>query len=86
MEHQQGVDAFLYGVEVALGPDVGAGHQQAVAGRITSYNVCYTKLLRAGALLQAAGGLQQDCWPHRITSYNVCYTKLLRGGAAKNDS
>ena len=41
--------------------------------RITSYNVCYTKLLR---------------WMYeesirmplivRITSYNVCYTKLLR--------
>ena len=39
--------------------------------RITSYNVCYTKLLRcslAPAMSTAA----------RITSYNVCYTKLLR--------
>ena len=59
--------------------------------RITSYNVCYTKLLRPAA--RAVGprrrlvkhgaapgppdrpGRQRD---RRITSYNVCYTKLLR--------
>ena len=42
--------------------------------RITSYNVCYTKLLRKNgaclAMVSSAVG--------RITSYNVCYTKLLR--------
>ena len=47
--------------------------------RITSYNVCYTKLLRSRGYHQ--------CYPRnicyrllvvRITSYNVCYTKLLR--------
>ena len=45
------------------------------ATRITSYNVCYTKLLRVMGrttffVLKSA--------QHRITSYNVCYTKLLR--------
>ena len=41
--------------------------------RITSYNVCYTKLLRGQPALQPLSG--PGC---RITSYNVCYTKLLR--------
>ena len=47
--------------------------------RITSYNVCYTKLLRAinGNKQENEGGDQQHQHP-RITSYNVCYTKLLR--------
>ena len=52
--------------------------------RITSYNVCYTKLLRAEdgegreahALGDGAG---------RITSYNLCYTKLLRPAAGQFD-
>ena len=60
--------------------------------RITSYNVCYTKLLReAGKFLSAgildgtespgkvaAGALGKSLKKARITSYNVCYTKLLR--------
>ena len=55
--------------------------------RITSYNVCYTKLLRLASsaerleeikrLVGMAGsfGVPME---FRITSYNVCYTKLLR--------
>ena len=57
--------------------------------RITSYNVCYTKLLRdhsaAGGhvdLLRRSHGLlivvDHGGDYDRITSYNVCYTKLLR--------
>ena len=40
-----------------------------VLPRITSYNVCYTKLLRRPPRRFRCS---------RITSYNVCYTKLLR--------
>ena len=47
--------------------------------RITSYNVCYTKLLREFGDL----GLDLDADPARITSYNVCYTKLLRAEARR---
>ena len=63
--------------------------------RITSYNVCYTKLLRflinpqtdANAMVSAIK-IPHDVYfsdpillfPIRITSYNVCYTKLLRSG------
>ena len=46
--------------------------------RITSYNVCYTKLLRYSEVLDLYAlkyGIQIS---RRITSYNVCYTKLLR--------
>ena len=62
--------------------------------RITSYNVCYTKLLRVSGHLdlharfeeQAAALLGTETallfgsgfLTNRITSYNVCYTKLLR--------
>ena len=58
--------------------------------RITSYNVCYTKLLRnlplaqhlnkvpPGTDKQYAVVVQKCASRHRITSYNVCYTKLLR--------
>ena len=57
--------------------------------RITSYNVCYTKLLRKLAvnlktlvrnleLDNVSGGNLFACPQLRITSYNVCYTKLLR--------
>ena len=50
--------------------------------RITSYNVCYTKLLRGVlgdyALSLGKGYLIHGTLYHRITSYNVCYTKLLR--------
>ena len=44
--------------------------------RITSYNVCYTKLLRR--VLRTPELLENKYFFHRITSYNVCYTKLLR--------
>ena len=61
--------------------------------RITSYNVCYTKLLRSrrwGSTCSWSSGSTKgpDGCPRkssparsstRITSYNVCYTKLLRG-------
>ena len=59
--------------------------------RITSYNVCYTKLLRDQRHTNAGPDhLHQgrertslhQCTGRRrgrITSYNVCYTKLLRG-------
>ena len=63
--------------------------------RITSYNVCYTKLLRTkkGALYVYDRDPEEEAWEpfanlmksqnyveyDRITSYNVCYTKLLRG-------
>ena len=62
--------------------------------RITSYNVCYTKLLRAGPNWPVKTGClrtgrvrhrwRRFAWQThsrrsaRITSYNVCYTKLLR--------
>ena len=55
--------------------------------RITSYNVCYTKLLRkldrieAGHVLFVmvlAAIVGNVVYGVRITSYNVCYTKLLR--------
>ena len=50
-------------------------------GRITSYNVCYTKLLRY-RITQSTGNVlyHKSIYPDkaRITSYNVCYTKLLR--------
>ena len=49
------------------------------APRITSYNVCYTKLLRFILLLVSCGAMAQSFMMNpRITSYNVCYTKLLR--------
>ena len=49
--------------------------------RITSYNVCYTKLLRLGTAFAALlAGLA------RITSYNVCYTKLLRSNRRKGNT
>ena len=60
--------------------------------RITSYNVCYTKLLREvrirrmnqGIFTHIDGRGDTDTADgdaqgrYRITSYNVCYTKLLR--------
>ena len=53
--------------------------------RITSYNVCYTKLLRGrdpqGIPSHRARPQHADpgiVHTDRITSYNVCYTKLLR--------
>ena len=61
--------------------------------RITSYNVCYTKLLREEPgvsrcaykmnkepeIIEVPAG-KFECLNYvaRITSYNVCYTKLLR--------
>ena len=65
-----------------------------LALRITSYNVCYTKLLRADRVLDRfdtdhptgvsrqvesdAADAAVEVEGGRITSYNVCYTKLLR--------
>ena len=50
--------------------------------RITSYNVCYTKLLRCVTVditITHWVTLATLKWRYfRITSYNVCYTKLLR--------
>ena len=63
--------------------------------RITSYNVCYTKLLRKGGDIKAGdvivlrylgpkgGPGMQYAQASRITSYNVCYTKLLRAISEK---
>ena len=58
--------------------------RQAVS-RLTSYNVCYTKLLRVHlaqlghhVVQDLDVAAEQDLLAHRITSYNVCYTKLLR--------
>ena len=48
--------------------------------RITSYNVCYTKLLRSRPLIC----LELYLLISRITSYNVCYTKLLRTMIKRN--
>ena len=64
----------------------GAGSPQAqriVMLRITSYNVCYTKLLRTGdTFSRRVWSSTKERWKPsgttRITSYNVCYTKLLR--------
>ena len=55
--------------------------------RITSYNVCYTKLLRVQIPVQTRRPVKLRIpvprrVPPRITSYNVCYTKLLRACAA----
>ena len=58
----------------------------ATANRITSYNVCYTKLLRTTLftamfttrLIYDAFMSRRHVERLRITSYNVCYTKLLR--------
>ena len=69
--------------------------------RITSYNVCYTKLLRERLLrysqtdlLRSYSALVEKHFRElhkvtdyaRITSYNVCYTKLLRPAEAECES
>ena len=46
--------------------------------RITSYNVCYTKLLRISVTIMIVVYILWVIAYNRITSYNVCYTKLLR--------
>ena len=48
--------------------------------RITSYNVCYTKLLRSGGGEHHVdgGALLKD---FVITSYSIHYTKLYESGA-----
>ena len=76
---------FVIGVGMG-GPFAYAARLAQKALRITSYNVCYTKLLRApppsqfywGAYFASAGTVRHSTCNHRITSYNVCYTKLLR--------
>ena len=77
-----GHDIYGAGVElVQVRKQVGMVFQRPnplPVSRITSYNVCYTKLLRPRRQPDAghhdpAGGDRG-----RITSYNVCYTKLLR--------
>ena len=57
----------------------------ALLTRITSYNVCYTKLLRSGALhgLMRIRGFTQDdghifCTEDQILSECVAYTALLQ--------
>ena len=55
----------------------------SVCPRITSYNVCYTKLLRIQSVAIVHentnfGNGVAEAEKNRITSYNVCYTKLLR--------
>ena len=60
--------------------------------RITSYNVCYTKLLRQEFAMSMSKALKLEHLKllrhqSRITSYNVCYTKLLRtDGDADGDA
>ena len=49
---------------------------KAAGSRITSYNVCYTKLLRLR--FPEVLVMSPSAAKFRITSYNVCYTKLLR--------
>ena len=76
-----------------LGAEVWHELRKLVIVRITSYNVCYTKLLRTSSASNdhanrpAAISLRIRASPRsmavrslrlRITSYNVCYTKLLR--------
>ena len=58
-----------------FGPEEDGLPEMANVPRITSYNVCYTKLLRS--VLEINSG-NYFSGKHRITSYNVCYTKLLR--------
>ena len=57
--------------------------ERRLRNRITSYNVCYTKLLRRCAYpIKVKLATECKSLTHytkgRITSYNVCYTKLLR--------
>ena len=81
-------------VEVANGISGFEKVAMIVRPRITSYNVCYTKLLRGSMVVPATSetierssptsALRRELLPvltrpiSRITSYNVCYTKLLR--------
>ena len=46
--------------------------------RITSYNVCYTKLLRDSSH-RRVGGRRQEATHAVITSYSIHYTKLYEG-------
>ena len=70
-----------------VGLDLEAGEEGALEARITSYNVCYTKLLRlrlaGGRAAQALQGHRQVAGKNRrgptrgvITSYSIHYTKL----------
>ena len=48
--------------------------------RITSYNVCYTKLLRFGILIaQASGGQCQSGWIYDCLSGRFCHAHLGKG-------
>ena len=67
---------------------VGGNQEEEKDGenRITSYNVCYTKLLRS-SLPSGLPWRRRSTQPRnsRITSYNVCYTKLLRSLSATGE-
>ena len=86
-------EAIRFAVSLLRPGDVllvaGKGHEDyqilGTTNRITSYNVCYTKLLRVvnGVFFGQRGPkwvfrVSITIRSTRITSYNVCYTKLLR--------
>ena len=52
----------------------GEPYYHPVGDRITSYNVCYTKLLRIKAQKQDPDAYKN--YVHVITSYSIHYTKL----------
>ena len=51
---------------------------QAVVYRITSYNVCYTKLLR-DAVMQAKENVEKSPWAHRIAVEQHDFTSYQAG-------
>ena len=79
-------DAIQTSTEDPRSTDVAAPkpHRCSQRSRITSYNVCYTKLLRPVATSRSPprrappSTSPPPASTPRITSYNVCYTKLLR--------
>ena len=94
-----GAEGLIYGNAAFFGKQVAVSFISAAYAfvftyimlflRITSYNVCYTKLLREYMLIRTKMNflgvfvifvfiLLSLFSINRITSYNVCYTKLLR--------